>query len=736
MASKITLKKSVWFLRRLDVVAPLISLDKLPVYVGSAPDNDLQIMEAGIDAYHARFEDSPDGLALFDLGSQMGTTVSGLSEKAVCFPPEKNSSWEIYFGTVPFELHYGTVNTTQNTSIPPAPSNYSPVSSSHTPPPPPPPPPSSSNFQSQTSYSLPPIQQNVIKADEGNKMPVGSMFSSSSTSKNKNNPEAVWYFEHEGREVGPLTAKQLFNEVKRGTVTPLDLVWKEGMVDGVLGKNVKGLFSEEQIAAFETSAEPTFEKTSQEPESKPTASSEPGPGLADSGHGSVTCPSCWFKFDPDDVLFISMHPDLIGDPVLGTDESKRFLPSRFNPEGLALDDYGMSCTDVACPRCHMRIPSQILSNLPVFLSIVGAPGSGKSHALAAAVWQLRTILPATFGYSFNDVDAVTNLWLNDYEQKLFFGDDTSATNTLKKTDENDGQTYKPVILDGMQIFLPKPCMFVVGPTGAQQTDKQCLVLYDNAGEHFGAGKDHVTQPGTKHLVRSEGVLFLYDPIGDPRMRSHLRKSGLDHFESRGTFRQDVLLIEMIDRIRRHAGLMKGELYDKPLVIALSKADLFGDLFDMSELPICPDPNSRKQALDLAKLAKASHKVRTVLSRFAPEVVNTVESFANQVLYLPLSGLGHNPDAENRLESDKLEPKWVELPFLYFLAKRGLIPSIRPETENAPVIPFELSGHILRFESPETGAIYEVPWHYSGYELECPQTGTPIFVPAVPQAPVI
>ena len=51
----------------------------------------------------------------------------------------------------------------------------------------------------------------------------------------------------------------------------------------------------------------------------------------------ITCPHCWSSFPPDQTLWVAQHPDLAGDPRLGSDHPKRSLPSRFNLQGDALD---------------------------------------------------------------------------------------------------------------------------------------------------------------------------------------------------------------------------------------------------------------------------------------------------------------------------------------------------------------------------------------------------------------
>src|SRR5665213_1081852 len=47
----------------------------------------------------------------------------------------------------------------------------------------------------------------------------------------------------------------------------------------------------------------------------------------------VTCPHCWHQFPPSQILWVAQHSDLRGDPVLGPEQQRRFLASRFTPGG-------------------------------------------------------------------------------------------------------------------------------------------------------------------------------------------------------------------------------------------------------------------------------------------------------------------------------------------------------------------------------------------------------------------
>ena len=133
----------------------------------------------------------------------------------------------------------------------------------------------------------------------------------------------------------------------------------------------------------------------------------------------VTCPHCWHVFHSYETLWVSTHPPLQGDSRLDEFAQTRFLPSRFTPAGAAIDELGSECTQLACPACHLLIPRLCIEHQPWFVSIVGAPSSGKSYFLASAVHRLRRCMPEWFGISFTDTQADFNQLLVSYEEQLF-----------------------------------------------------------------------------------------------------------------------------------------------------------------------------------------------------------------------------------------------------------------------------------------------------------------------------
>ncbi len=467
--------------------------------------------------------------------------------------------------------------------------------------------------------------------------------------------------------------------------------------------------------------------------------------IAGSGRRGIVCPHCWHRFDIDEFLFIARHQSLLGDPVLGPDAQQRFLPSRFTLEGNALDASGMSCPDMACPRCHLRIPQAASEMPPLFLSIVGATSSGKSYFLTSMSWELRNTLSRNFAISFADTDAVNNHLLNNFEETLFLNSDQEALVALRKT-ELQGELYNQVLLDNMMINLPKPFMFTVTPAEhhpkyqeVREKMSRTLVLYDNAGEHFEPGMDLVDNPTTQHLLHSDTIFFLFDPTKDVRFRRLISGVNDPQLDSKARVqRQEIILTEMINRIKKYSGMKTGSRTGKTLVVVISKFDVWKQLleFDLPKNPWRWESMYNTCVIDVNLIKNISFQLRNLLEDICPELISTAESFAGEVLYLPNSALGHSPELNDEtgmigIRPGKVNPFWVTVPMLYFFYQRGFIPPVPAESQTRmPEAEFEmkLSGDIYFVRVPGREKPLQVPLSYAGWQLRCPGTDLWFTVP--------
>lgn len=408
----------------------------------------------------------------------------------------------------------------------------------------------------------------------------------------------------------------------------------------------------------------------------------------------VTCPHCWKSIAPEESLWIAEHPDLTGDPKLGGDFAQRFLPSRFTVEGDALDQAGYRSSRLACSECHLEIPRALFQIPPLFFSILGAPACGKSYFLASMTWRMRQLLPSKFKVSMNDADAEINARLHEYEELQFLNPNPDELVAIEKT-QVQGDLYDMVNMGDHNVLLPRPFMFTLQPLpkhpqySSAKRISRVMCLYDNAGESFLPGQDTASTPVTRHLALSRCLFFLFDPTQDPRFRRACEgKSDDPQMASRSsrlareaTVRQDTILLEAINRVRRHAGLREDDLHQRPLTIVVTKWDSWSRLLPglSQEDPYLPNPQLGCHVINGARIQETSDRVEALLRELTPEIVAAAEGFAKDLTFIPVSATGRSPEIDPATGSlgvrpRDLAPYWVEVPMLHALSRwtSGLI----------------------------------------------------------------
>jgi hypothetical protein len=429
---------------------------------------------------------------------------------------------------------------------------------------------------------------------------------------------------------------------------------------------------------------------------KPPASPRPraiGAGLL----SKVTCPHCWHTFPPHDTKWVAAHPSLRDDPKV-PEGGRRFLPTRFSVSGQAIDMKGELCTDLACPRCHLNLPRDVIELPLAIFSILGAPSSGKSYYLASSLWQLRTSLAKRFGISLEDSDPIANQKLHQYEETLFLSSANDRLVALPKT-ELDGDLYEQIEIEpGRVVQLPRPFIFRMSLLPDHPKAKtirkngRSICLYDNAGEHFLPGAQTANSPGTRHMAVSKALMYIFDPTQHAQIRRLCQGKTDDPQISgdAGSYRQDLVLSEATRRIRAETGMPQSQRDQRPLIVVLTKYDAWRAAVQAPTLStdqILRKPAGESCVLDVSLLKKISDRFRTILITSAPEIVSTAEAFSSDVTYIPVSALGCSPqpvpgsavEANGRLSlgvrPSDIVPIWSEVPLLYAMYRT--IPGFLP-----------------------------------------------------------
>ncbi len=410
----------------------------------------------------------------------------------------------------------------------------------------------------------------------------------------------------------------------------------------------------------------------------------------------VVCPHCWNEFLPEDVLWISEDPSLVGDVRVGETERVRFLPTTYDAYGVPLDARGTPCRDMACPRCHLRIPASSVDSPAIFMSIVGAPACGKSYYLASSTWSLRRALPSRFKINFTDADPSMNHRLQEYESLQFLNEGGGLVR-IEKTEEQ-GDLYDAVRFGEQTVIYPQPFVFLVGKSnGAEQNvdvDKnysRMICLYDNAGESYLPTSDIASNPVTRHLEKSKCVFFLFDPTQDARFRRELiRRHGdpklIDASSSvsgRATLRQETVFAETTRRVRSLRRMTTNDRFEDLLIVIVSKVDVWIRLAPELARLLTKEPYSRASGTDVYglrsdKIERASYITRELLAQLTPEFVSAVENFASNVVYIPVSATGVAPTVDTVAKKtgfrvEDMKPVWATAPMLYAL--RRLAPDL-------------------------------------------------------------
>lgn len=423
----------------------------------------------------------------------------------------------------------------------------------------------------------------------------------------------------------------------------------------------------------------------------------------------VRCPNCWHSFPPEGVFFISGHSDLRGDPKLESkDEQRRFVPTRFRPDGAAVDASGTSCRDLACPNCHLLVPRVLLERREtLFLSIFGRPSAGKSYFLASMMRQMRRTLPQRFRLGVTEPHPPSNRLVQEYENAIFNHPDENALVNIARTEVSGQRWYQRVRFGDELRQYPRPMFFQISPmqghpnAGTALRHTRTLCLYDNSGEDFLAGKTFSpNNPVTQHLARSAGLFFVLDPTqeteflracagrsADPQVQENMRDRGQDLVRDP----QSTILSNADQNVKRFLGREVAQPLDTPLVVIVAKYDSWSHLLP-EPLPDYHMPASKPGhagGLRISKVQEVSQQVHDLIVRLAPEIESAANRFSRHVYYVPVTATGCAPRVANpdRGPDDKpdykfrvgdIKPNWIEVPLLWMLSRHvpGLVPTER------------------------------------------------------------
>jgi hypothetical protein len=139
-----------------------------------------------------------------------------------------------------------------------------------------------------------------------------------------------------------------------------------------------------------------------------------------------------------------------------------------------------------------------------------------------------------------------------------------------------------------------------------------------------------------------------------------------------------VLLEAGRLIREHAGLPQSTRMPQPLVVVLTKYDVWSSLVpeSLAKMSVLrPYPGSTVHALALDVVDSLSVACRGFLWEYAREIVAAAESLADEVVYIPVAALGMESRMDAQTGAVKFRtadciPFGVLVPILYLMRRGG------------------------------------------------------------------
>ncbi len=383
----------------------------------------------------------------------------------------------------------------------------------------------------------------------------------------------------------------------------------------------------------------------------------------------MSCPTCWMKFGAGDLMQISVHESLRGDPILGNNHMLRFFPKEYSSNGRPLDPKGVPVFETACPFCRRQLPKKFGAIPQHIISVVGDQGSGKSYYLSTLTGQLGDVLYSHFKLRLRDADPSGNAVLNDMQNSILSA--TKPEDAILAKTKLEGDMYVKVKRHGRSMAYPRPFTYNVENVVSKQ-DICSLVLYDNAGEHYQPGVNIAESPGALHVAYSNLIIFLFDPLNSIQFGKALQKKAPELERKKIVDKHLTILSEMENRISTIENNYGDKSGEKMFAFVLNKFDAWEQL--LGEEPFLDPIKDGKINLDV--LNQNSDRLKGLLMSICPSIVAAAESISKHCKFFAACPLGHSPvktlSGLYAPDPSKINPKFVEQPVIWFLNNKNYL----------------------------------------------------------------
>lgn len=310
-----------------------------------------------------------------------------------------------------------------------------------------------------------------------------------------------------------------------------------------------------------------------------------------------------------------------------------------------------------CPHCHNTLPIGFGEAENKIIALIGSRASGKSHYIAVLINELNRKIASQFYAAFTAVDEQTiqryriDFWKKIYAERIEIRKTISAATNL-------------------DVRIPLIYRLDTKNSGLGRGDIRTtyMVFFDTAGDDL--INSETMERITKYIAKSDGIIFLLDPLQIPSIQDLLRKMNIPLLSEKTTDTDpQEIIIRAANLIRRENGMPLNKMIKTPIAFTFSKIDALFPLLDQSDG--VRYPSSHEGFFDLDDFAEVDGSMRMYLDKWiGPGFDMFIKLHFENHAYFGLSALGSAP-RDGKIEQG-VAPHRVADPFLWLLTKLGLI----------------------------------------------------------------
>jgi len=308
-----------------------------------------------------------------------------------------------------------------------------------------------------------------------------------------------------------------------------------------------------------------------------------------------------------------------------------------------------------CPRCHVKLPSQIEFIDSKILAVIGGRASGKSHYIATMVKQLSRVIGPNMGIQVGAVgDATRRNYTNYYEERVY--------RQKLLLDQTQSAQANPVVRDPLIYRMEFPRRGFTVPAIN-------LVLFDAAGEDV--QDENTLALYNKYILHAAGIIFLVNPLQIESVCSRL-KCPMDNGEP-----IQNTMDRVIELLRTELNIGPGRRINIPTSFVLSKCDVLESIVDKHATFLQDTPHVGHY--DLCDCEMVHEEVRSYLSSWGEDALLSAADQFEPRKFLAVSALGCNPD-KSSMKIPSINPIRCGDPILWLLTELGYLRkyrSVRP-----------------------------------------------------------